>query len=162
MSHVAQLHTNAGKRAFIGSASHRIRSHAISRCVSNAACSGMSCFEEEKQKKSWNFTNNQNIYGPKQIYKMRHNVHSFEWNSMSKKCLVKREICEFQARMSISHAIFTLSRRKNSLRWSHLRNIIRELGNLREVNLEMSLSASNNFSRDMSNSSSSRSNTRKR
>lgn len=43
VSQVAQLQTNAGRREDIGSPSHRIRSHAISICVSRAACNGISC-----------------------------------------------------------------------------------------------------------------------
>lgn len=43
VSHVAQLHTNDGNRALNGSLSHRIRSHAINKCVINATCNGISC-----------------------------------------------------------------------------------------------------------------------
>lgn len=43
VSHVAQLHTNAGKREHMGSPSQRIRSQAISMWVNKAACNGISC-----------------------------------------------------------------------------------------------------------------------
>lgn len=45
VSHVAQLQTNAGKRAVIGSLNQRIRSHAINICVNKAACNGISYAE---------------------------------------------------------------------------------------------------------------------